>query len=293
MPEASPTTKSVNKIAPRAKSRATILAIGARARLISPSPRGYDVKSHVASTRSRGFRSEDRTRLNHELATDDRRSTMITVSASRAEAIAVTCAVFACSNNAEHKQTAAEPEAAIDSGPLVVSAVEADPRISAFTLLQDGDEAHLQSAPQGGFVIFVGARIKNLDTSTVELEGKLTDPQTGLIAADRYVESTMIPAPDEPGASMSDYTSIREVVHLYLCPNYETIDVVGRIYELEIRAKEVGAQESTGVVTVKVKPTCSANDGGLGSQCTCQCQAGYTKEKCSIEALTDAGSESD
>jgi hypothetical protein len=209
----------------------------------------------------------------------------------RAATIALTCAVFACSNKSEHKQSGTEQEAAIDSGPLVVSAIEADPRTSTFTDLHEGDEAHLHSAPQGGFVIFVGARIRNLDTSSVELEGKLTDPQTGFVAADRYVESTMIPAPDEPGALLSDYTSIREVVHLYLCPNYETIDVVGRIYELEIRAKEVGAQESTGVASVKVKPTCSANDGGLGSQCVCQCEAGYTKEKCSIDALIDAGAD--
>ena len=175
-----------------------------------------------------------------------------------------------------------------DSGPLVVSAIELDPNMGTYRLVNDGDSVSLLFAPQGGHVLFIGVRVRNLDSTKIELSSRILDPTTKAIVQQDIRDTKMVAVPGEPGLLQTDSSHISLVSNIALCPDYNDFDIVDQPYVMQILVTEENAQGSTGSVTLKVTPMCPPGDGGASLLCNCECHAGYTLGKCSLGS-GDAG----
>jgi hypothetical protein len=177
-----------------------------------------------------------------------------------------------------------------DSGPLVVQAIEYDQYTQQFRVLSDGDTVQLVRPPQGGHVIFIGARVQNLDSDTIDLTGRIRDEQTNSIVQEDTRTVVTETVPDMPGWRQSDHRSFSQVSNIALCPDYDPKDILGQSYLLEVRVDELYAQGSSGSVSLHVVPACSQDNASGKSLCECECSADYTLGKCSGSSPTnDAG----
>jgi hypothetical protein len=173
------------------------------------------------------------------------------------------------------------------SGPkLVVEAVEWDAVSHQYTPLTDGSEVHLVPPPQGGQVLFIGARVEGLSGNEIELTGRVRDLETDAIIQEDTRTAAMQPMPDRPGFSETDPSSLSSVSNLALCPNYDAVDMVGRPGLLEIAFVD-RATHASGSTRVRVTPNCAQPEPKYEAYCECQCQAAYTPGKCSATTETD------
>ncbi len=170
-----------------------------------------------------------------------------------------------------------------------MQAIEYDQDTQAFKLVGDGDTVQLVRPPQGGHVIFVGARIQNLDTDTIELTGRVRDAKTNSIIQQDIRTVVTEPVPGQPGWRQCDHRSFSQVANIALCPDYDPTDIAGQDYVLEIEVTELYAQDSTGSTTLHVVPACAQSDPAEKALCDCECAGDYTLGKCSGAAPPDAG----
>ena len=170
-------------------------------------------------------------------------------------------------------------DAAPDAAICVVGDLSAEPEIelvyrtadAEMVPLVDGAELPLQTPPQGGKVIFVGMRVKNVDLCGASLQGAVREPCTNRvlgierrpiawrIAEDGFAE------PAQP-QEISDYANVP------LCPNAGAAeDVDGPELQLEMRFYPAGAAAIDRVIAITT--TCA--DDELPQLCRCECDADY------------------
>lgn len=153
------------------------------------------------------------------------------------------------------------------------------------TPVMDGDTVPLIFPPQGGRVIFAGARAKNLDACGVTLTGALRDPTTKQVRLDaRTVNLT--PASD--GWVETDPTDYSSFSNIPVCPNqWSETDIYGTTYELEITLADRNGRSVT--KRLNVTPVCAEPD--RIAECLCICKGGYVLgEMCTdADAGADAG----
>jgi len=135
-----------------------------------------------------------------------------------------------------------------------------------------GAQVPLTIPPQGGLVLFVGARVRNLDAASVTVTASLRDAADSpvLTLEQRPVHLTIgadgWAAPADP-AGMFDWAN------LPACPlSSATRDVYDQPYVLRI-----GVADASGASTdakLEIVPTCEA--GANGDLCRCQCKLGYS-----------------
>lgn len=163
----------------------------------------------------------------------------------------------------------------------VVPAVftEANAPLSPIT---DGDAIPLALPPQGGHVLFVGALMRNLPTTTIKIVGRLIDPTTGQLVAQDARTVVVQPVDGEPGRVQTDNRTYSQQANITVCPDYAPRAIDGQPYDLEIEVTPLYVNAAV-PVTVKrsVVPTCSA--GADNAACTCECSAGYTLGKCPLK----------
>src|SRR5438309_8871887 len=75
--------------------------------------------------------------------------------------------------------------------PITVTPAMYDATAMTLTDVQPGSPIDLVKPPQGGFVLFVGARVHNLGDANVEIRGRLLDPTSGAIVAEDGRVGTM------------------------------------------------------------------------------------------------------
>lgn len=134
-----------------------------------------------------------------------------------------------------------------------------------------GGAVPLIQAPQGGKVLFVGAKAKNLDGCPVRLLASLRDPcSNSLLALEQRDVVMKVGAdgwlePEDP-AQISGYSN------LPACPRSALErNVDGTEYRLRVELQDRSGR--TAEATVNVIPACS--QPGLVEQCTCECSATY------------------
>jgi hypothetical protein len=137
--------------------------------------------------------------------------------------------------------------------------------------LADGGEVPLLFAPQGGFVLFVGARARNIDGCTLSASSALVDPATSAVLTFERRPVTLAPTADgwlEPSHpdQLSNYSN------LPACPLAGLTQAIdGVSYELQLQVLD--GMNRMAQKTVTVTPTCA--EPVHASQCQCQCAAGY------------------
>lgn len=148
--------------------------------------------------------------------------------------------------------------------------------------ISDGDAIPLALPPQGGHVLFVGALMRNLPTTTIKIVGRLIDPTTGQLVAQDARTVVVQPVDGEPGRVQTDNRTYSQQANITVCPDYAPRAIDGQLYDLEIEVTPLYVNAAV-PVTVKrsVVPTCSA--GADNAACTCECSAGYTLGKCPLK----------
>lgn len=138
--------------------------------------------------------------------------------------------------------------------------------------LADGDPLPLVTPPQGGKVVFVGMRIKNVELCGepfATIQAALRDPCTDRVIGieRRPIQWTVA---DDGFAEPLNPRAISDYANVAACPNAATgHDVDGHPYQLEVRFYPPNSAPAVERI-ITVTPTCLDDDG-----CKCECDADY------------------
>jgi hypothetical protein len=138
--------------------------------------------------------------------------------------------------------------------------------------LEDGGSLTILPPPQGGSIVLVGARARNLNPCGVMLTVGLRDTNTQQVRLDgRTVNlQTSTAAPDWVETS----SQLAGMANVPVCPNqWASTDIFGHIFQLEVTVEDSAHRRA--MKTLQVTPACST-DKNYPMTCACQCVAGYT-----------------
>lgn len=149
--------------------------------------------------------------------------------------------------------------------------------------LGDHGSVPLVTPPQGGKVLFVGVRARNVSPCNVELVGALRDPASAQVTIDGRSGLTLVQEAD--GWLASDNGAIANFANISACPNqWSSVDVFDKDYSLSVTLTTKGptkAGDASSAVSrraetvITVKPSCDGDVSGALA-CTCICKAGYS-----------------
>jgi hypothetical protein len=149
-------------------------------------------------------------------------------------------------------------------------------------MLAEGDPIDLWPAPQGGHVVLIAAKVKNLIGDTALLHVQARYPNTPFIVALEARPVKFVPVPGEPGTMQPDLRTRTQVAHIPLCPDYDPMDIVDRPLEFAITLTTMSEEPQTGAATLELYPNCAAS--GDEPFCQCECKANYYLGKCARDA---------
>jgi len=141
--------------------------------------------------------------------------------------------------------------------------------------LATGQVVPLEPPPQGGYVMYVAARVLNLD-ACVEVAGKLRDPASGNQVGFDARTTTLIR--DSAGFGVPDGTNNANLSNLNGCPDYTPRDVHAQDYILDVDIKDRSGR--TLHLTDHIVPTCNLSSPAVQADCVCTCSANYYLGKC-------------
>ncbi len=184
---------------------------------------------------------------------------------------------------AEHPDESAEdaPDAAKSYGPVLLRPGYYVAETLPIVLVSDGDSVAVRFAAQGGYAMFVGARVSGLDLGPARIASELVNPEDGkaLVADARLVE--LVATTDGSGEVEPDFQSSANFSHLVPCPNYGDRPVHGVEWLLNLKMSDPKIDERSASVSVKVIPTCA--QGSRYLKCLCECEPGYVYAKCGAQ----------
>ena len=149
--------------------------------------------------------------------------------------------------------------------------------------IADGAVLDIIEPPQGGRVIFVGARARNVPGCGLLLTGALRDPSTMQV---RFDTRTVNLTPDDEGWGTVELGNLSVYANIPVCSNkWSDQDIFGGDFTLEV--KLVDADDNKVEKTVPVTAACTSvsqaetpPDATLAG-CYCICKGGYiTGESC-------------
>ncbi len=154
---------------------------------------------------------------------------------------------------------------------------DADGRLTAVGHMS---EVPLIQPPQGGKVMFIGARARNIDGCSVLMSSALIDPDTGAVISlerrpiflDVGEDGWLEPRQPAPSSDVSP-TFTSNFSNLPACPRSNlTKAIAGEVYELRVSIEDGAGRRSE--TSVEVVPVCG--EPGRMSLCSCECSLGYT-----------------
>jgi hypothetical protein len=167
-----------------------------------------------------------------------------------------------------------------EKADIELEVVTLDPAYKAQPFAAGGDASILQP-PQGGRVIFVGVRAKNLDPCAVKLAGAVRDPATMETRLDTRTINLDVGA---DGWAESDETDISTFSNVPVCSNtWASTDVFDQTFKLIVSVTDRAGKKAT--AQLDVVPRCDEKkiENGVDVQkdCLCICKQGYiTGEPC-------------
>jgi hypothetical protein len=156
-------------------------------------------------------------------------------------------------------------------------------------VLTDNSDVAILFPPQGGRVVFIGARAKNLDTCGVTLSGAIRDLGSGQVRLDNRTVNLV---PQSDGFATSLDVDISTFSNVPVCPNqWSNSDIFDQGYQVELTVEDKTGKKGT--KKLRIIPRCS--EPGRIDECYCICKQGYVLgESCGPrDAGADSGSDSD
>lgn len=137
--------------------------------------------------------------------------------------------------------------------------------------LADGASLPVLTPPQGGKVVFVGVRVRNVDLCGATVQGALRDPCSGrVIGIERRPVAWRIA--DDGFAEPRQPVELSDYANIPACPNVAIDhDLDGHPAQLEVRLYEASPRVTERVI--EVIPTCA--DDLDPSYCRCECDSDY------------------
>jgi len=136
----------------------------------------------------------------------------------------------------------------------------------------------LMPPPQGGYVVYVAAKVKNLDACGIEFAGRFRDPTTGNEQGFDARSTTLLRKDDGYGWPNIDDNS--NFSNVNPCPDYGPRDVHGQRWKFELTATDRGGRRLR--LTADTLLTCQHMDPTLQADCICTCSANYFLGKCNF-----------
>ncbi len=143
--------------------------------------------------------------------------------------------------------------------------------------------------PQGGKVILVGARVRNMDLCSLQANGGVFDDcqQPSRIIGREGRGIAMVENAAIGFGEPKDPDTLNNYVNIPLCGNFSSSrDIDGEPYRVELRFSD-RARRSL-VLTADITPFCAGTPGdGIFEQCECECDADYSFERACEEVVVD------
>jgi hypothetical protein len=167
---------------------------------------------------------------------------------------------------------------------IVYEASSSPPRSYVHT---EATPIKLQFGLQGGFMVLVAARVRNMDIGTLQITGTASDE---CFAPARAIGRTSNPmfAQEVDGWGVPDpVQGTASYLNLQLCPNLDsTRDADGHPYDLTVRVTDRARR--TLELSTRFTATCAGADGPGQEACECQCDDQSTLgEECAVLDLSD------
>lgn len=138
--------------------------------------------------------------------------------------------------------------------------------------LVDGEQVPLVIPPQGGHIVAIGARLRNVDICGMQMSALLRDPCTDRILG-REGRPINLEVNAEGWALPTAPERLDNYVNINACPNLASSrDLDLQPYLLELRAVNLNVELSL-TAQATVTPVCGEPD--TAGQCECQCDADY------------------
>jgi len=148
--------------------------------------------------------------------------------------------------------------------------------------VDEGSDVTLMFPPQGGRVVWVGVRARNVNPCGVRLVGALRDPISKQVRLDSRIINLQIAS---DGYGQSDIGNIFTFTNIPVCHNtWSSQDLMDLPYELTVSLTDKDDRKVTKVS--QVIPRC--NEPGQISQCRCICDSDYVLGMMCADLL-DAG----
>ncbi len=146
--------------------------------------------------------------------------------------------------------------------------------------LVDGGAIDLFSAPQGGQVLVVGARVHGLVSATVEMTARVSFPGAEVPIVESSRTAKLVSVEQRPGWREPDASDLYAFVHLPVCPDPSGRTIAGSGLLLELGVTELYSDfESAGRI-LTVFPICTALAAPNVSQCECECAEASISTTC-------------
>lgn len=180
-------------------------------------------------------------------------------------------------------------------GPPEIAPARLTPSLDTLSLLSDGDAIELQPPIQGGWVLFVGAVVRNFSSRGGSLLGELrrakaadgsllSQPGGVLYSDERTAPLSALPAgfvaPSSDGTAPWRLTmpNPNDTSNIATCPNPLDLDIVDGTFFLQVTYRDKLGRSATSYR--KVIPRCVQADPQANAACRCECQASYQPDKC-------------
>jgi hypothetical protein len=136
---------------------------------------------------------------------------------------------------------------------------------------EDMSEVPLIQPPQGGKILFVGVRARNLDGCGLTLATALVEPETGAVVSLERRPVTLEPG-DDDWMSPQRPKEASNYSNLPACPRADLArSVVGEVYELRVNITDSAGRKAA--TSIQVVPTCG--EPALSALCHCECSKDY------------------
>ncbi len=154
----------------------------------------------------------------------------------------------------------------------------------------DGQRVPAILPPQGGKVIFIGVRLKNMDMCSIQANGGVFDDcQTPPRVIGREGRALSFVLNEASGfAEPANPETINNYVNIPLCGNFTSSrDIDDEPYRIELRISD-RAQRAL-VFRAELTPFCAGapNTDGTFEQCLCECDAEFSFDLTCEEILID------
>lgn len=200
----------------------------------------------------------------------------------------VAVAMLGCGNGmvGATENTDAAPELVDEPAePMLVLPAEFVQDNEPLRMLSDGDDVQLLRPPQGGHILTISAKVKNLTSDAVTLRVRARKLAGGLIIAEEARTVAMLDIPNEPGFRQPNLTTKSQAAQVPVCPDYDPSDVVDQEMLLEVEiVTQYTARPLEAVGVRRVVARCSQTDPNDRALCRCECEKNYVLGRCGGQA---------